>query len=101
MILQDNEKGTIYDISDTVGNIVWTTQLEGQPGKLTFDYYEENQIPIHEGSPISFKVNGKGVFFGFIFTKQTNEKLKYSITAYDQMFYRILQGLEAWKMDDR
>ena len=86
-IVQDSKSGAAYDISELITKAVWETTLTNQPGKLTFDYIDDNKVTISEGSPISFKVDGKGVFFGYIFKKGKNKDEKISVTAYDQMRY--------------
>ena len=44
-------------------------------------------MKIANGSIISFIVNGKGIFFGYVFTIGTDATETYKITAYDQMRY--------------
>jgi hypothetical protein len=88
LIVQNRTNGKIYDISELVGSVTWDTELKGQPGKLTFDYIEDSSVIIPEGSPLTFKVDGRGVFYGFVFKRSlTNDKNKKTITAYDQMRY--------------
>lgn len=100
-IVQDSKSGTTYDISELITNAVWETTLTNQPGKLTFNYIDDNKVTISEGSPISFKVDGKGIFFGYIFKKGKKKDEKVPVTAYDQMRYlknkdtKVLSGLTA------
>jgi len=86
-IVQDSKSGVAYDISELITNATWETTLLNQPGKLTFNYIDDTKVTINEGSPISFKVDGKGVFFGYIFKRGKNKNEKISVTAYDQMRY--------------
>lgn len=86
-IVQDSKSGVAYDISELITNAVWETTLTNQPGKLTFNYIDDNKVTISEGSPISFKVDGKGVFFGYIFKRGKKKDKKVPVTAYDQMRY--------------
>ncbi len=86
-IVQDSKSGQAYDISELIIEAKWETTLENQPGKLTFTYLDDNKVTINEGSPISFKVDGKGVFFGYIFKRGKKKDEKVPITAYDQMRY--------------
>lgn len=88
LIIQDNASGMIYDISELVdGPITWETSLLNQPGKLTFNYIDDNKVNIHEGSVISFKVDGVGLFFGYVFKRGITDEEKIPITAYDQLRY--------------
>ena len=86
-IVQDSKSGQAYDISELIIDAKWETTLIEQPGKLTFNYIDDNKVTINEGSPISFKVDGKGVFFGYVFKRGKNKDEKISVTAYDQMRY--------------
>ena len=86
-IVQDSKSGQAYDISEIITELNWETTLESQPGKLTFTYLDDSNVTISEGSPISFKVDGKGVFFGYIFKRGKKKDEKVPITAYDQMRY--------------
>lgn len=88
LLVQDNETGKINDIAELVDTVTWSTYMVDQPGKLTFSYLDPDaSIPIHEGSPVSFKVNGQGVFYGFVFKMGDTEAEMVSITAYDQLRY--------------
>ena len=101
IIVQDSKSGIAYDISEIVTSVKWETSLINQPGKLTFSYIEDEKISISEGSPISFKVDGKRVFFGYIFKRGKKKDKKIPVTAYDQMRYLknkdtyVLSGLTA------
>ena len=86
-IVQDSKSGQAYDISELIIDAKRETTLIEQPGKLTFNYIDDNKVTINEGSPISFKVDGKGVFFGYIFKKGKKKDEKVPVTAYDQMRY--------------
>jgi len=86
-IVQDSKSGVVYDISELITDATWETTLTNQPGKLTFNYIDDTKVTISEGSPISFKVDGKGVFFGYIFKKGKKKDEKIPVTAYDQMRY--------------
>jgi len=100
-IVQDSKSGAAYDISELITNAIWETTLTNQPGKLTFNYIDDTKVTINEGSPISFKIDGQGIFFGYVFKKGRSKNGKIPITAYDQMRYlknedtKVLSGLTA------
>jgi len=86
LIIQRRTDGKVFDISDLASNIEWTTDiLSGQPGKLKFDYVEDDSIIPNYGDFLRFRFNGTGIFFGRLFTKKRNEKQVMEITAYDLM----------------
>lgn len=64
----------------------WTTQRSGAPGKLEFSVYEEN-IPFTEGAAVRLSAGGKGLFYGYIFARETDKTGVCRIIAYDQIRY--------------
>ena len=85
MLIQ-NAQGATIDVSQIVSNITWTTHLEDDPGRLTFDLVETGLI-LEEGSVVSFKFEGKDVFLGYIFTRRRTPSKITQITAYDSIRY--------------
>ncbi|MBP3037991.1 hypothetical protein J9303_00520 [Bacillaceae bacterium Marseille-Q3522] len=86
-LIQNILNGRVYDISELVANIEWETDIDFQPGKLTFEMLMDNQVQVNHGDIIRFKYSEKGIFFGKIFIKKRNKENKWSLTAYDQMRY--------------
>ena len=84
-------------ISDPSGNklympvveegIEWSTERRSTPGKLTFKIINDGIIDFEEGSRVRLKVDGKEVFYGFVFTKRRDKNQIISVTAYDQLRY--------------
>lgn len=84
-------------ISDTSGTkafipiveegIEWSTERRSTPGKLTFSLLKDDVISFQEGAAVRLKVDGKPVFFGFVFTKKRDREGIISVTAYDQLRY--------------
>lgn len=81
-----NHGGTIQQ-PIILDDIVWTTERKGQPGKLAFSVYNDGLLKVDEGDPVSFRVDGKNVFYGFVFKRSWNKDKIISITAYDQLRY--------------
>ena len=94
-------KGAYMDIelliSDPSGNklyipivqegVEWSTERRSTPGKLTFKIINDGIIDFEEGSRVRLKVDGKEVFYGFVFTKRRDKNQIISVTAYDQLRY--------------
>ncbi|MGL4875183.1 MAG: XkdQ/YqbQ family protein [Clostridium sp.] len=102
IIVQNTTTGKAYEIADLVEEISIAEFMEESPGKLTLTANNIlNGDYITEGSPLSLKVNGKGVFFGYAFKIEKNKNKELKITAYDQKRYLkfkdtyVLQGLTA------
>lgn len=90
-LLIGNEKGTkIYEPAVLEG-IEWSTERRGAPGKLSFEVLKDKKLDITEGSAVRLKVNGKKIFFGFVFKQQRSQKeggvQQVAVTAYDQLRY--------------
>lgn len=69
------------------GGIKWETDRKGQPGKLTFSILSDGIIDFQEGNSVSFKVDDKKVFYGFVFKKEYDKEKNIKVTAYDQLRY--------------
>lgn len=86
-IAQDSESGQPWELSELVSSITWETELEGQPGKLSFDFVKDANVTLSNGSRISLKIDGQGVFFGYVFKITKGETEQVSVIAYDQLRY--------------
>lgn len=69
------------------GNVVWTTERTGTAGKLTFTVVKDNILNFQEGNSVAMKVDGKEVFYGYVFEKKRTKEPTISVTAYDQLRY--------------
>lgn len=69
------------------GNVIWETTRMGQPGKLTFNVVKDDIISFQEGDLVTFKVDKKEIFLGFVFAKERDKDQIIKVTAYDQMRY--------------
>lgn len=67
--------------------VVWETERKGSPGKLTFTVIKDNVINFTEGNHVIFKVDGKDIFYGFVFKKKRDKSHNIQVTAYDQLRY--------------
>ncbi len=67
--------------------ITWSTERKNTPGQLTFKVVKDDIIKITEGDAVRMKVNGKGVFYGFVFKQQRDKEQRIKVTAYDQLRY--------------
>lgn len=68
--------------------ITWQTDRQGTPGSLKFKIPKENMGRFEEGAHVDFRVNGKGIFYGFGFQKKSGAKSEMiDVVAYDQLRY--------------
>lgn len=64
-----------------------STERWGVPGKLTFKVLQDDRLHFSEGSAVQLLVDGRKVFFGFVFTQKRDKENRISVTAYDQLRY--------------
>lgn len=81
-----NYNGDIFQ-PVVLSGIKWTTERTGAPGKLDFTIIKDDKISFGEGAAVVFKVNGDGVFYGYVFTKTRDKERYIKVTAYDQLRY--------------
>lgn len=67
--------------------ITWETERKGSPSKLTFTCIKDNILAFEHGNQVQLKVNGKGVFMGFVFEKTRDKEQHIEVTCYDQLRY--------------
>lgn len=68
-------------------DITLEMERKGSPSKLTFTVIKDDVISFAHGNQVQFKVNGKGVFMGFVFDKSRDKSQHIRVTAYDQLRY--------------
>lgn len=81
-----NHNNTIYQPIVEEG-IIWETERKDSPGKLTFTVVKDSIIDFTEGDAVRFRVDGKGIFFGYVFSKKRDKEHRIKVTAYDQIRY--------------
>jgi hypothetical protein len=67
--------------------IQWATERAGSPSTLKFKVIKDNIISFQEGDAVLMRVDGKDVFYGFVFSKKRNKEHYIEVTAYDQLRY--------------
>ncbi len=67
--------------------VEWSTERKGAPGKLSFQVLQEEAIRFEEGAAVRLRVDGKNVFFGFVFSRKRDKNRIITVTAYDQLRY--------------
>jgi len=86
---QNSTTGQLFDLTSLEGNIQYFTTLSSQASKLTFNLEDDpNKLePLSEGSIIRLKVDGKNIFYGYLFTMGVDMTGQWKLTAYDQIRY--------------
>lgn len=84
LLIQNGNKVYIPIVEE---GITWSTDRKGSPGQLTFNVLKDSIINFTEGNAVRLKVDGKNIFYGFIFIKKRDKDGIISVTAYDQLRY--------------
>ncbi|MDO4268687.1 MAG: hydrolase [Eubacteriales bacterium] len=84
LLIEDSE----LFIPEVEEGISWQTDRQGNPGTLKFSVPRENIGRFEEGAHVALRVDGKGMFYGFVFTKKSGgQSDMVEVTAYDQLRY--------------
>lgn len=67
--------------------ITLDSSRQGEPSTLKFTCQYDDVLNITEGNPVRLSVDGKNMFFGFIFKINRDNAGKIQVTAYDQLRY--------------
>lgn len=86
-LLIANESGSKVFQPILEEGVEWSTERRSTPGKLTFKVVKDDILDFSEGSAVRMRVDGKNVFFGFVFSKKRDKDQIISVTAYDQLRY--------------
>ncbi len=78
-----------------LGDITWQTERNGTVGELNFVVKKDSKLNFTEGNKVTFKVDEKGIFKGYIFTKSRDKNQYIEVTAKDQ--FRYLQNKDTRK----
>lgn len=79
--------GSVLLLPAVEEGVQWTTQRRGTPGKLVFKVIRDNELVFSEGSAVRLTVDGRKVFYGFVFTQKRDKDGIIEVTAYDQLRY--------------
>jgi hypothetical protein len=84
--LMIENKGVVR-MPSVLDGMTLTTERKGIPGKLTFTVLKDNAANFTEGNLVHLTVDGKKMFYGFVFSKRRDREQKITVTAYDQLRY--------------
>ncbi|QVY63860.1 hydrolase [Cytobacillus gottheilii] len=69
------------------GELSWETERKGVPGKITFTVLKDLDVRFQEGNAVMLQVDGKKIFYGFVFQKKRDKQQHIKVTVYDQLRY--------------
>lgn len=86
LLISDSSGGRVF-APEAEGEIVWSTEREGAAGKLVFTINDKGGSDFSEGAAVRFKADGRGIFFGYVFTRKRKKEGLLSVAAYDGLRY--------------
>lgn len=87
LIIAEKRTGKIWNASNATTNITYETNRTGSPGTLKFTVLKSGTLSFVEGDIVRFSVDGKLIFFGWVFTKSKDRWGNIDVTCYDRMRY--------------
>ena len=69
------------------GDVTLEQERKNTPGCLKFSVVKDGVLNIQEGNPVRMRVDGRNVFYGYIFSKSRTDSDIINITCYDQIRY--------------
>lgn len=87
LLIQNKSTGRIWECSNSVEQVTWTTERTGSPGTLKFTVLKAGELSYTEGDMVRFSVDGQLQFYGWVFTKSKNRWGEIETTCYDRLRY--------------
>ncbi len=88
LLISNKKTGEIWSVASLAdGALEFSTERQGSPGQLTFSLVMKGDLTFNEGDIVRFSVDGKLVFYGYVFTKETDRWGVCSVTCYDRLRY--------------
>lgn len=96
-MLLDNKNGNVFDVSELITEVTWKTKRKGKPSSLEFEFLKSPDVAISNGDVVSFKVDGNGVFYGYVVDNGGSKEPVIKVTAYDQIRYLLFNDTYVFK----
>ena len=87
LLIANKRNGKIWDAVNSVQTVSFTTNRTGSPGTFKFTLNKAGDIDFLEGDTVRFLVDGKLIFFGWVFTKDKDRWGVIQVTCYDRIRY--------------
>jgi len=94
-VLVDNRNGNAWDMSQLISSMTWSTSRVGKPASVSISFskgaiFQDRSFTINNGDIIRVQEDGVPVFYGYVFSIETDESNTVKLTAYDQMRYLMV-----------
>ncbi|GAA4828062.1 hypothetical protein GCM10023310_00970 [Paenibacillus vulneris] len=96
-IIIDNRDGYVWNVSGIVSEATYKTSRLGKASTFDFTFikrgwYEAKEFKYDVGDIVRVTMDGRNVFYGYIFTIDSGRDEEVRITAYDQLRYLMSNG---------
>ena len=65
LIIANKSVGKMWEISNSVPEVTWSTERTGSPGTLKFNVLKAGDLSFAEGDIVRFSVDGQLQFYGW------------------------------------
>lgn len=86
-VIIDNRVGEVWDVSELVSELTWKTNRVGNAGSVEFTLVKDGVFSCNNGDVVQCYVDGRNVFYGYVFSVDRGKDDAFNITAYDQLRY--------------
>ena len=87
ILLGNKDTGKIWNISNRVESVKYTTNRTGTPGTLTMTVVKSSLFAISNGDVVRVSQNGQLIFYGWIFSSSRDRWGIIDVTCYDHLRY--------------
>ena len=101
-ILIDNKNGRVWDVSEIVEDLSWTTTRVGRPASVEFTIlnsgiYQDRAFTVQNGDIVRVRKDDTNVFYGYVFGVKQNQDAEINVKAYDQVRYLLNKDTYVFK----
>ncbi len=89
-----NTPTQLVDISRICESVTLNLELEGNAGQMELSYLSKHRVDISEGDTVSLKVNGKKMFYGWVFKKEIDASNSVKLKVYDIKRYLAYKDVD-------
>ena len=87
LIIANKSGGKMWEISNSVPEVTWSTERTGSPGTLKFNVLKAGDLSFAGGDIVRFSADGQLQFYGWVFTKSKDRWGEIQVTCYDRIRY--------------
>lgn len=87
LIIAEKRTGKMWNAANATTAISYETNRTGSPGVLKFTVQKSGTLSFVEGDVVRLSIDGRLIFYGWVFTKSKDRWGKIDVTCYDRMRY--------------